>query len=357
MVWGCAVHYESGKICVLRFSRKSNNMTEIIKVEHLVKKFGALVAVDDISFEVEEGEIFGFLGPNGAGKTTTINILCTLMKPTSGRATLNGYDVIRQQNQVRHSLGLVFQDPSLDIRLTALQNLKFHAFVYNIPRTVAKKRIEDVLRMVGLWDRRKDEVCNYSGGMRRRLEIARGLLHHPRVLFLDEPTLGLDPQTRNHIWNHILELRKRQNITIFLTTHYMDEAEVADRIAIIDYGKIVALDTPEALKRRVGGDVITLKTENDGKAIEELRHHHKIEARRDSDGLFFEVANGEEFIPLLVSGLATEIHSISMRRPTLDDVFMKLTGREIREEAGGEGVMRRQWAMRQAGGRGTRFHH
>jgi ABC-2 type transport system ATP-binding protein len=316
-------------------------MTKMIEVEHLVKKFGPLVAVDDISFAVEEGEIFGFLGPNGAGKTTSINILCTLMKPTSGRASLNGYDVTRQQNQVRSSLGLVFQDPSLDIRLTALQNLKFHAFVYNITSALAKKRIE--------------EVRNYSGGMRRRLEIARGLLHHPKVLFLDEPTLGLDPQTRNHIWNYILNLRQQEKITIFLTTHYMDEAEVADRIAIIDYGKIVALDNPDALKRSVGGDIITLKTHNDDEAIKEIKEKHNIEARRDSDGLCFEVTNGEEFIPLLVNRLETEIHSISMHRPTLDDVFLKLTGREIREEAGGEAVMRRQFTMRQAGG--SKFFH
>ena len=330
-------------------------MGKIIEVEHLVKRFGDLTAVDDISFEVEEGEIFGFLGPNGAGKTTTINILCTLMKPTSGRAVLNGFDVVRQPNQVRSSLGLVFQDQTLDIRLSALQNLNFHAFVYNVPRAVRKKRFEEVLRMVELWDRRNDEVRWFSGGMRRRLEIARGLLHYPRVLFLDEPTLGLDPQTRYHIWDYILELRKRENITIFLTTHYMDEATVADRIAIIDYGKIIALDTPEALKRMVGGDIITLKTPNVDVAIAEIRDRFGINAQRDSEGLFFEVSNGEEFIPLLVSNFKTEIDSISLRRPTLDDVFLKLTGREIREEAGGEAVMKRQWAMRQAQGRAGRF--
>ncbi|GAI97128.1 unnamed protein product, partial [marine sediment metagenome] len=224
-------------------------MRKIIEVEHLVKKFGDLIAVDDVSFEVVEGEIFGFLGPNGAGKTTTINILCTLMRPTAGRASLNGFDVVRQQNEVRRSLGLVFQDPSLDIKLSALQNLEFHAGVYNIPRSLSKQRIEEVLKMLDLWDRRKDVVEHFSGGMRRRLEIGRGLLHYPKVLFLDEPTLGLDPQTRFHIWNYILDLRKRENITIFLTTHYMDEATVADRIAIIDHGKIIALDTPDALKR------------------------------------------------------------------------------------------------------------
>mgnify|MGYP001134070026 CR=1 FL=1 len=328
----------------------------IIEAEHLVKKFHDLVAVDDISLYVEEGEIFGFLGPNGAGKTTTINILCTLMRPTSGRATLNGFDVVHQPNQVRRSIGLVFQDPSLDIRLTALQNLNFHAYAYGVPGAVRKERIEEMLRMVELWDRRDEEVRNYSGGMRRRLEIARGLLHSPRVLFLDEPTLGLDPQTRHHIWDYILDLRKRENVTIFLTTHYMDEAGVADRIAIIDYGKVIAVDSPEALKRMVGGDIITMKTQNVEQAMTEVRRQFSIDAQHDSEGVFFEVPNGEEFIPLLVNRFKTELYSISLRRPTLDDVFLKLTGREIREEGGGEAAMRRQWAMRMARGRGGRFH-
>jgi ABC-2 type transport system ATP-binding protein len=330
-------------------------MGKIIEVEHLVKKFGDLVAVDDISFEVEEGEIFGFLGPNGAGKTTTINILCTLMKPTSGRASLNGFDVVRQQNEVRRSLGLVFQDPSLDIKLSALQNLEFHAGVYNIPRSVSRERIEKVLKMVDLWDRRKGVVQHFSGGMRRRLEIARGLLHYPKVLFLDEPTLGLDPQTRFHIWEYILELRKRENITVFLTTHYMDEATVANRIAIIDYGKIITLDTPDALKSMVGGDIVTLKTENTEAAVAEIRQKYNIEAQQDSEGVFFEVQNGEEFIPILVNNFKSGLYSISVRRPTLDDVFMKLTGHEIREEAGGDAVMKKQFAMRIAQGRGMRF--
>ena len=327
----------------------------IIEVENLVKKFGDLIAVNNISLHVEEGEIFGFLGPNGAGKTTTINILCTLMKPTSGQVTLNGFDVTRQSNQVRQSIGLVFQDPSLDIRLSALQNLNFHAHVYSVPRAVRKRRIEEVLRMVELWDRRNEVVNNFSGGMRRRLEIARGLLHYPKVLFLDEPTLGLDPQTRNRIWQHIAELKRQENITIFLTTHYMDEANIADRIAIIDYGKIVALDTPEGLKRMVGGDIITLKTRDNESALAEIRSLHAKEAKQDSGEIILETQNGEEFIPILVNSLHTEIISISMRRPTLDDVFLKLTGREIREEGGGEAVLFKQWTMRQAGSRGGRF--
>ncbi len=333
-----------------------DEIKDIIEVKRLTKKFGKLVAVDDISFSVRQGEIFGFLGPNGAGKTTTISILCTLMRPTKGRVTLNGYNVVKQSNQVRQSVGLVFQDPSLDIKLSALQNLQFHTGVYNVPPKVAKKRIASVLKMVDLWDRRNDTVQTYSGGMRRRLEIGRGLLHFPKVLFLDEPTLGLDPQTRSHIWDYILDLRKRLNITIFLTTHYMEEANVADRIAVIDHGKIIALDTPEALKQMVGGDVITLQTDNPEAAAAELREKHNIEAKVEGESIYFEVENGDKFIPKLVREFKGELQGVSMRRPTLDDVFLKLTGREIREEAGGESAMKRAWAVRQASGGGRGFH-
>jgi len=304
----------------------------IIKVENLVKKFGDLVAVDNISFNVSPGEIFGFLGPNGAGKTTTINILCTLSKPTSGRASINGFDVVRRQSQVRQSIGLVFQDPSLDERLSGWQNLRFHAMVYNIPSSVRDERMEQVLRMTELWDRRHREVRTYSGGMKRRLEMARGLLHYPRVLFLDEPTLGLDPQTRNHIWEYILEMRQREGTTIFLTTHYMDEAEQADRIAIIDHGKLVAMDTPENLKNMVGQDIITVKTDDNKKAMEEIRRRYQIEARHDGDGLTFEVPCGEEFLPAFINEFGTRIVSVSLRQPSLEDVFLKLTGREMRPE-------------------------
>ena len=304
----------------------------IIEVENLVKRFGKLVAVDDISFNVAPGEIFGFLGPNGAGKTTTINVLCTLSKPTSGRATINGFDVVRQQSQVRQSIGLVFQDPSLDEKLSGLQNLQFHALVYNVPASVRGQRIEQVLRMMELWDKRKNEVRTYSGGMKRRLELARGLLHHPKVLFLDEPTLGLDPQTRNRIWEYILELQRREGTTIFLTTHYMDEAEKADRIAIIDYGKLAALDTPERLKKIVGKDIISLKTGDSDRAAEEIRLRYQIEARRDGDELTFEVSRGAEFLPNFIKEFGIKILSINLRCPSLDDVFLKLTGREIRQE-------------------------
>ncbi len=304
----------------------------IITVENLVKKFGELVAVENISFQIPPGEIFGFLGPNGAGKTTTINILCTLAKPTSGKATVNGFDVVRQQSQVRQSIGLVFQDPSLDERLSGLQNLYFHALVYNVPADIRQQRIEQMLRMTELWDKRHNEVHTYSGGMKRRLELARGLLHYPKVLFLDEPTLGLDPQTRNRLWEYILELRKREGTTIFLTTHYMDEAENADRIAIMDYGKIVALDTPKRLKRLVSKDIISVKTDDNDRAAEEIRRRYQIDVRTDNDAIVFEVDKGEEFMPAFIKEFGTKIVSISLRHPSLDDVFLKLTGREIREE-------------------------
>lgn len=224
----------------------------MIQVSHLVKRFGPLVAVDDLSFEVGAGELFGFLGPNGAGKTTTINILCTLLKPTSGGATVAGFDVLRQPYQVRRSIGIIFQDPSLDERLTALENLRIHSMLYRIPKERRGERIGTFLDMMGLWERRNDLVKTYSGGMKRRLEIARGLLHQPKVLFLDEPTIGLDPQTRTHIWRYLLELRQQEKVTIFLTTHSMEEADRCDRVAILDCGRKVVLDAPEALKRSIG---------------------------------------------------------------------------------------------------------
>ncbi|MCK4369333.1 MAG: ATP-binding cassette domain-containing protein [Dehalococcoidales bacterium] len=307
--------------------------SHIIEVEHLVKNYADLVAVNDVSFAVDEGEVFGLLGPNGAGKTTVINILCTLSKPTSGKALINGFDVNHQQSQVRQCIGLVFQDPSLDERLTALENLEFHSRVYNIPGSLRKERIEQMLGMVELWERRRDIVKTFSGGMKRRLELARGLLHHPKVLFLDEPTLGLDPQTRRRLWDFILSLRKTEGTTVFLTTHYMDEAEYANHIAVMDYGKLIALDNPKELKSMVGGDMITLSTVDDQKAQAELQKRYNIQARGDGEQLTFEIANGDRFIPTLIKGLDTEIISISLRRPTLDDVFLKLTGRGLRDEA------------------------
>jgi len=302
-----------------------------IEVVDLVKTFGPLTAVDRVSFRVEEGEVFGFLGPNGAGKTTTINVLCTLMRPTAGTAKVAGYDVATQRNAVRQSIGLVFQDPSVDDQLTAYENLQFHAYVYDVSGRERARRIEEVLRVVELWDRRNAVVRTFSGGMKRRLEIARGILHHPRVLFLDEPTLGLDVQTREHVWEYILEVQREHHITIFMTTHYMDEAEHCHRIAIIDQGKIVALDTPDALKRMVGVDIVTVQTEDNERAAREIRERYGLEPQRDDTRLRLEVEAGAEFIPRLVRELGVAISSVDLHRPTLDDVFLKLTGRAIRE--------------------------
>ncbi len=296
------------------------------------RSFGKIEAVKGVSFDIGEGEIFGFLGPNGAGKTTTINMLCTLLKPTAGSATLNGFDVQRDRSDVRRSIGLVFQQPTLDEYLTAEQNLRFHAYAYAIPKAVRDTRMRELLEMVDLWDRRKTPVRNYSGGMKRRLEIARGLLHHPRVLFLDEPTLGLDPQTRRSIWNYLLDLRDRENLTIFLTTHYMDEAENAGRIAVIDHGEIAAMDTPAGLKAAMGGDVVTVGAADLEAAIVEIRERFGIEATRHEDTLTFQVSQGESFMPEFVRGFSQPISSIWLRQPTLDDVFLDVTGHEIRDE-------------------------
>jgi len=304
----------------------------IIKVTDLVKKYNGLTAVNGISFEVKQGESFGFLGPNGAGKTTTINILCTLLSPTSGRAAVNGYDCLKHSSQVRSSIGLVFQDITLDNDLTAYENLKFHCYLYNMDKRKAEERIEAILNIVGLYDRKDDLVRKYSGGMKRRLEIARGLLHHPRVLFLDEPTLGLDPQTRANVWEFINDWRKKEGITVFMTTHYMDEAEVCDRIAIIDHGRIIACGTPDELKRMIQGDTIYLKTEDDSRAIVEMEKGFGIKVIKLQDGICFNIESGDKFIPKIFEGLTTPIISVNLKKPTLDDVFMHLTGREIREE-------------------------
>lgn len=305
---------------------------DVIEASNLVKRFGELEAVKGVSFSVKEGEIFGFLGPNGAGKTTTINILCTLLKPTDGQAKVNGHDVVKERSQVRQSIGLVFQEPSLDDYLTAEQNLRFHGYAYGIPKNVLEPRLKELLEMMELWDRRKGKINTYSGGMKRRLEIARGLLHHPRVLFLDEPTLGLDPQTRRRIWDYIHDLRKRENLAIFMTTHYMDEAENCDRIAIIDHGRTVALDTLEKLKDGVGGDVISVKTEDNEEAMRLLEGQYKLKPGIENGIISFTVPHGEEFLPKFVSGFPLRLLSIGLRRPTLEDVFLKLTGRNIREQ-------------------------
>jgi len=310
----------------------------MILVEKLRKEFhlgnGEIIrAVKDVSFHVPRGIIFGFLGPNGAGKTTTINMLCTLLKPTGGRAILNGFDVVKEPHNVRRSIGIVFQDPSLDEKLTARENMEFHGMIYGVPRAIRKKRIPELLSMVELDSRMDDLVSTFSGGMKRRLEIARGLLHNPEILFLDEPTMGLDPQTRSHIWEYLNSLRKEGRVTIFLTTHYMDEAEYCDSIAIIDHGEIIARGTPSELKKKVGGDIIYLQTDNNEKAIAFIKETYGLSAGEGPEGIFFEVESGEEFLPMFIKRANFEILSVGVRKPTLEDVFLKLTGRAIREES------------------------
>ena len=307
-------------------------MTEpVIGVKDLVKRYGEVEAVRGIGFEVQPGETFGFLGPNGAGKSTTINILCTLADPTSGTARVAGYDVKKQRDTVRRNIGLVFQDTTLDNYLTGEQNLRFHADLYGVPKAQLAVRMRQVLEMVNLWDRRQAEVATYSGGMKRRLEIARGLLHAPRVLFLDEPTVGLDPQTRSSIWEYINDLKRREDITIFLTTHYMDEAENCDRIAIIDHGKIVAMDTPENLKASIGKDRVQITTADDQATITELKDRFGLDAAVHDGLVTFNVESGEQFVPNLFAELTQPIRSVSVARPSLDDVFMSYTGRTIRD--------------------------
>jgi ABC-2 type transport system ATP-binding protein len=321
-----------------------------IAVRGLVKRYGEVEAVRGIDFEVVPGETFGFLGPNGAGKSTTINVLCTLVRPTAGEARVAGFDVVTERLAVRRSIGLVFQDTTLDSYLTAAENLRFHAELYGLSRAGLARRIDDVLELVGLSERRDGLVLTFSGGMKRRLEIARGLLHAPRVLFLDEPTLGLDPQTRASIWEYVDALRRREQMTIFLTTHYMDEAEHCDRIAIIDEGRIATIGTPAELKAAVGADSVRISTGDDAAAIASLRERFGIDASRRNGEVSFQVAEGERFVPRLFAELGVEIGSVSVARPSLDDVFMSWTGRTIRDAEAGAGERNRAFA-RAWGGR------
>jgi ABC-2 type transport system ATP-binding protein len=315
-----------------------------VLVDGLVKRFGEIEAVRGIDFAVPAGETFGFLGPNGAGKSTTINMLCTLVRPSGGSAMVAGHDVVSERDEVRRNIGLVFQDTTLDGYLTAEQNLRLHAELYGVPREAVAGRMQQVMEMVGLWERRGHLVNTFSGGMKRRLEIARGLLHSPRVLFLDEPTVGLDPQTRSLIWNYIRELKSREDITIFLTTHYMDEAEYCDRIAIMDQGRIIVLDTPEALKASVGKDRVAIQTDDNDAAIAALRERFGIEATVAEGAVTFGVAEGEHFIPRLFAELGQPIRAVSVSRPSLDDVFMSYTGTSIRDAESSQIDTRRNFA-------------
>jgi ABC-2 type transport system ATP-binding protein len=302
----------------------------IIETKNLTKKFEKMTAVDNLNLQINEGEIFGLLGPNGAGKTTTLLMLVTLKPPTSGTAIINGFDIVKQPDKVRKSIGIVFQDPSSDEILTGYENLKLHGWLYDMPDDLLEERIKEVLELVELTDRKKDRVKKYSGGMRRRLELARGLMHHPKILFLDEPTLGLDPQSREHIWNYIENLAKEKKITIIITTHYMDEADkLCDRLAIIDKGKIVVLGSPKKLKKDLGGDIIRLKAETlDIDVLKNLPYVKDISPCNGEVCLTLENANAhlQEILKLV-----GKVDSVEIRSPTLDDVFLHYTGRAMRE--------------------------
>ncbi len=313
--------------------RAADLTSSAVEVRDLTKVYGDLTAVQRVSFDVAQGEVFAFLGPNGAGKSTTIKMLCTLARPTAGSARVAGFDVVEEARQVRRHIGLVFQEQTLDDQLTAEENLRFHAVLYGVPSDQVDARITRVFELVALSDRRKDLVSTYSGGMARRLEIARGMLHTPSVLFLDEPTVGLDPQTRALIWEDIHRLRREEGVTIFLTTHYMDEAENAQRIAIIDHGSIIAIDTPDALKASVGSDTVTLQTTDDEGALASLRAAgYQVEL--GEGGLTAFVADEEAAVGPLVAAVGVPVRTVRAHRPTLDDVFLHYTGREIRQQHG-----------------------
>ncbi|MCL2475682.1 ATP-binding cassette domain-containing protein [Candidatus Bathycorpusculum sp.] len=313
-------------------------MPHAIETLKLTKAYDHFKAVDSLDITVEKGEIFGLLGPNGAGKTTTVSMLCTILKPTSGTALVNGFDIMRQANQVRKSIGIVFQDPSIDDRLTGRENLYMHANLYGVPASEQRDRIARILNLVELEDRADSLLRTYSGGMRRRLELGRGLLHYPTVLFLDEPTVGLDPQTRDHIWKYIKELKEAHDITVVLTTHYMDEADrLSDRIAIMDHGKIAVLDTPSKLKDTLEGDVITVQAndlESLSKLVTEWLGFNKT---RIVDGAIeITVPNGKTAMPRIMELAAHNniyVESLVSREPNLEDVFLHYTGRSIRADS------------------------
>jgi len=306
-------------------------MNPIIEVRNFTKKYGDFTAVNDISFDVDEGNIFAFLGPNGAGKSTTINTLCTIFEKTSGTLLINGKDVTTQKSEVRSTIGVVFQDTTLDSKMTVEENLKMHCVFYHIPKREVEERIQFVLKLVDLIDVRKKSVAALSGGMKRRVEIARGLIHYPKVLFLDEPTTGLDPQTRAHIWEYLLKLQKERNITIFLTTHYMEEAEICNKIAIIDNGTIVAHDTPYALKKEFTKDTAYITTDH-GTQLEELLVRHELNYRK-RDGYYKVEAEKLDRLMQVISLHKEHISNMEIKKGTFNDVFLEITGKKIREEA------------------------
>lgn len=314
----------------------------MIIVKNLVKKYGDFKALDGLSFEVKENEIFGLLGPNGAGKTTLIHILATLLKPTEGGAIVNGFDVLHNAIKVRQSIGVVFQAPSSDDILTGYENLKIHALLYGIPRKKREERISEVLELVGLEDRKNDQVKKYSGGMRRRLEIARGLLHHPKVFFLDEPTLGLDPTSRESMWKYIKKIVREEKVTIILTTHYMEEADMlCDRIGFIANGKIIALDSPSKLKQEMGGDIVKITFRAEVPAEKDFIKFdfiHKVERKENSVTIYMDEVNAN--LHMLIKDLH-DVQTIEYKKPTLNDVFLELSGNSLSGDNPEGGFMQR----------------
>jgi ABC-2 type transport system ATP-binding protein len=321
--------------------------SEAVITEGLTRRFGTLTAVDSVDLSIEHGEIFGLLGPNGAGKTTTLSMLVTLLDPT-------GHEIIAEKDAVRRAIGIVFQDPSTDEELTAWENMDFHGRLYGVPRRDRWKRIPELLEMVDLTEKSRHRVKTFSGGMKRRLEIARGFLHHPRVLFLDEPTTGLDPQTRRRIWNHIEAINRERDLTVLLTTHSMEEADaLCGRVAIMDHGKVIALGSPAELKDALGGDMIRIETDQGDRFRSVLEGEKWIRAIRGHDGYVdITVQSGEGRIPdilRLAEGAGIHAHSVTLKKPTLEDVFIHHTGRAIRD--GGGSAVDRMRQRRRAFGR------
>ncbi len=341
-------------LCLNIYLNETRMSESAIRVENLTKQFNGFVAVDHISFAVNTGELFGLLGPNGAGKTTTINMLSTLLKATSGYGEVAGFDISKSKDDIRRSIGVVFQEPALDTKLSGKENLEFHAMMYGIGKEERRKRIKHVLELVELTDKANVLVEKYSGGMKRRLEIARGLIHEPKVLFLDEPTLGLDAQTRRHIWDYIKKLNKESGVTIILTTHYMEEADyLCDRAAIMDYGKFVAMDTPSRLKDILGGDVVSMEVDgNADSLIGQIKSFAWIKSMtRHGEILSLTMEKGERRIPELVRAaqkLGVNVTCVHLRKPSLEDVFLHFTGRTIRGEEGSQNDRHRQMTIRRA---------
>jgi ABC-2 type transport system ATP-binding protein len=328
----------------------------LISIKNLIKTYESLTAIDNVNLDIYDNEVFGLLGPNGAGKTTLIHILATLIKPTSGSASVNGYDIVKESSKVRSSIGIVFQAPSSDDMLTGYENLKLHSLLYAVPIHVREKRINDVLELVGLTDRKNHQVKKYSGGMRRRLEIARGLLHKPKVIFLDEPTLGLDPNSREIMWKYIDRLVKDEKVTLILTTHYMEEADfLCNRIGIIDKGKIIALDSPSRLKESLGGEIIKIELKNKEERMKALVESilkpydfvHKVEVNDEENVVIVYVDDASRNLPTILKAIDNNVKSVDFRSPTLNDVFLKYTGRHImaQQEDHAEGGFMERYAQ------------